>query len=93
MVVVEKTGDEIIREKYSPIFMKYVPKEVAFEFRKFAKDNASGHYGTALRMLLDAVKWSEELSSLKQRIEILESGDNPKTTKPRFPKTIGERNE
>lgn len=89
MTIEQKTGDQILREKYSPIFMRYVPKDVALEFRTYANKNAAGHYGTALRMLLDALKWRDELSELSARVELLESTPKQPETTRKMPKTIG----
>ncbi len=89
MAIEEKTGDQILREKYSPIFMRYVPKQIAFEFRTFANDNAAGHYGTALKMLLDALKYKEDISDLIARVELLESSKKEPVRK--MPKTIGDK--
>jgi len=89
MVVEEKTGKQILNEKFSPIFMRYVPKAVAEEFRKFSKENAEGHYGVALKMLLDDRKWRKELAVLSARIEALETKPEDSSTSRKTVKTFG----
>ena len=91
MAIEVKNGEQILREKYSPIFMRYVPTEVALEFRTFANENSAGHYGTALRMLLDALKWKNELAELSARVELLESTPKQPDTTRKMPKTIGDK--
>jgi hypothetical protein len=85
----EKTGEQIMKEKFSPIFMRYVPKEVATQFRKFAAENSAGHYGTALKMLLDNLKWAEQLNDLSVRVASLETKPAVPVVEKKVPKTIG----
>ena len=101
MAIEEKTGDDILKEKFSPIFMRYVPKEVAKDFREFAVMNAGNNYGVALRMLLDSLKHytrlveiETQLSELSLKVQNLENKPETEQRNRKVPKTFGgNRNE
>lgn len=101
MSVDEKNGEQILREKFSPIFMRYVPKEVAKDFREFAVTNAGNNYGVALRMLLDSLKHytrlveiENQLSELSMKVQNLEDKPDDGRRNVKLPKTFGgNRNE
>ena len=90
-----KDGNQVLREKFSPLFMRYVPKPVASEFRKFAVENAGNNYGVALKMLLDSLRYFKRLSEIEVEISEIKAkmvkGEETVTPKSRVPKTIGNK--
>lgn len=49
--------------KFTYLYMKQVPKETAEEFKKLADQEFSGHFGFALKALLDQLVITRELVS------------------------------